>query len=258
MRRALLGLVVASLLLAGCGDDDDTETTTDSTETTEASGTTDASSTSSSTTEATTSTTAAPTPSELPGERIELFPQEGATLAVVGVAADDVLNVRAAPGTQYEIVAELEPLADDLTATGHNRQLDDGSIWNEVTVGGETGWANSAFLAQLGDVGDITSELYPDVADRPSAETMLELGQVVGDQRAGDELPEPDIVVVDGPSVGDLGEITVDVVGYPDDAVLGERLHVFAEPDPGGESFTVRTVEATTLCRRGVSEGRCV
>lgn len=258
MRRALLGLVVASLLLAGCGDDDDTETTTDTSETTEATGTTDATTTSSSTTEATTSTTAAPTPSELPGERIELFPQEGATLAVVGVAADDVLNVRAAPGTQYEIVVELEPLADDLTATGHNRQLDDGSIWNEVTAGGETGWANSAFLAQLGDVGDITSELYPDVADRPSAETMLELGQVVADQRAGDELPEPDIVVVDGPSVGDLGEITVDVVGYPDDAVLGERLHVFAEPDPGGESFTVRTVEATTLCRRGVSEGLCV
>lgn len=255
MRRALLGLIAASLLLAGCGDDDDTETTTDSTETT---ATTGATSSSSSTTESTTSTTAAPTPTELPGERIELFPQEGATLGVVGVAADDVLNVRAAPGTQYEIVVELDPLADDLTATGHNRQLDDGSIWNEVTAGGETGWANSAFLAQLGDVGDITSELYPDVSDRPSAETMLELGQVVGSQRAGDELPEPEIVVVDGPSVGDLGEITVDVVGFPDDAVLGERLHVFAEPDPGGESFTVRTVEATTLCRRGVSEGLCV
>jgi len=254
MRRALLGLIAASLLLAGCGDDDDTDTSTGTTETTE----TDDGTSSSSTTEATTSSTAVPTPSELPGERIELFPQEGASLAVVGVAADDVLNVRAAPGTQYEIVAELEPLADDLTATGHNRQLDDGSIWNEVTVGGDTGWANSAFLAQPGDVGDITSELYPDVADRPSTETMLELGQVVASQQAGDELPEPDIVVVDGPSVGDLGEITVDVVGYPDDAVLGERLHVFAEPDPGGESFTVRTVEATTLCRRGVSEGLCV
>lgn len=256
MRRALLGLIVASMLLAGCGDDDDTETTTDSTETTEAAGTTDATSTSSTT--GSTSTTAAPTPSELPGERIELFPDEGATLAVVGVAADDVLNVRAAPGTQYEIVAALAPLADDVTATGHNRQLDDGSIWNEVTTGGETGWANSAFLAQLGDVRDVTSELYPQVADRPRAETVLELGRVVADQRAGDELPEPDIVVVDGPSVGDLGEVTVDVVGYPDDAVLGERLHVFAEPDPGGESFTVRTVEATTLCRRGVSGGQCV
>lgn len=254
MRRALLGLVVVALLLAGCGDDADTDTSTDTSETTEAAE----NSTSTSTTEASTSTTAAPTPDELPGERIELFPQEGATLAVVGVAADDVLNVRAAPGTRFEIVAELDPLTDDLVATGHNRQLDGGSIWNEVTVDGTTGWANSAFLAQLGDVGDITSELWPDVADRPSAETMLELGRAVGRQRAGDEPPEPEIVVVDGPSVGDLGEITVDVVGYPDDAILGERLHVFAEPDPGGESFTVRTVEATTLCRRGVSEGVCV
>ena len=67
-----------------------------------------------------------------------------------------------------------------------------------------------------------------------------------------------DVVVVDGPTVGDLGEITVDVVGFPDDSVLGARLRVFAEPDPGGESFTVRTVESTTLCRRAVSEGLCV
>ena len=87
---------------------------------------------------------------------------------------------------------------------------------------------------------------------------MLQLGEQVAAQRDQDGEPVPDVVVVDGPSVGDLGEITIDVVGFGDDAVLGERLHVFAEPDQGGESFTVRSVEATTLCRRGVSDGRCV
>lgn len=253
MRRALLGLLALTLVLAACGDDD-AETSTDTTEPVASTDGTEETTTTESTT---TSTTAAPTPSELPGERIELFPQEGATLAVVGVAADDVLNVRAAPGVDFEVVAELAPLADGATATGHNRQLDD-SIWNELTVDGATGWANSAFLAQLGEVGDITTELYPAVADRPTAETMRQLGEQVAQDRAGDEPPAPDVVVVDGPSVGDLGEITVDLVGYPDDAVLGERLHVFAEPDPGGESFTVRTVESTTLCRRGVSDGLCV
>ena len=51
--------------------------------------------------------------------------------------------------------------------------------------------------------------------------------------------------------MSDLGEITVDVIGFPDDAQLGERLHVFAEPDPGGESFTVRSVESTTTTGPG-------
>ena len=177
---------------------------------------------------------------------------------MVGVEADDVLNVRAAPDPSADVVAELDPLDDGIEPTGHNRQVDDGAIWAEVTVDGTTGWASTAFLAHPGDVRDITSELYPEVADRPAAITVDELGAQVAERRAGDGEPEPRVVVVDGPTVGDLGEITVDVLGYPDDAVLGERLHVFAEPDESGDGFNLRTVESTTLCRRGVSDGLCV
>ena len=259
MRRALLlGLLVVALIAAGCGDDDDTETTTDTSAPDETE--TDSETDTETETESaeTSSTTAAPTPSELPGQRIDIFPNDGVELGVVGVEADDVLNVRAAPGVEYEVVAELDPLADGILPTGHNRQLDDCSIWAEIDAGGETGWASTAFLAHLGATRDTTSELYPEVADRPRGDTMLQLGELVADQVAGDGEPEPEVVVVDGPTVGDLGEITVDVVGFPDDSVLGERLHIFAEPDPGGESFTVRTVESTTLCRRGVSDGLCV
>jgi hypothetical protein len=251
MRRTAAVLATAVLLLAGCGDDDDTETSTDTTTTTVDDTTT-------TTTEpTTTSTTAAPTPAELPGERIEIFPYEGAELAVVGVEADDVLNVRAAPGVAYQIVAELEPLADGFTATGHNRDLDGDSIWAEIDVDGTTGWVNTAFVAQLGGTDDITSRLYPDTGDRPIADTMLQLGELVATDVAGADAEAVDIVVVDGPSVGDLGEITVDVVGYRDDSVLGERLRVFGAEE-GGEAFRVRTVESTTLCRRGVSDGLCL
>lgn len=264
MRRLLPGLLAVTLLVAGCGDDDDVDTATSETETTSQSetetetGTEADTETDTETSGEGTSTTAAPTPTELPGERIDIFPYEAALLGVVGVAADDVLNVRAAPGARYEVVAELDPLDDGISPTGHNRQLDDGSIWAEITADGTTGWASTAFLAHLGDVRDVTAELYPEVADRPAGDTMLQLGEEVAAARAGEGEPEPRIVVVDGPSVGDLGEVTVDVLGYPDDSVLGERLHVFAEPDPGGEGFTVRSVESTTLCRRGVSDGRCV
>jgi hypothetical protein len=200
-------------------------------------------------------------PTELPGERVDIFPDEGESLAVVAVAAGDTLNVRAGPGVDFDVVAELDPLATGIVAGGHNRSLDDGSIWAEVTVDGTTGWANTAFLAALGATDDITAQLYPSPADRPSAATMEELGERVAEDAAGPavegEAPIT-ITVVAGPTVGDLGEITVDVTGFADDSVLGQRLVVFAQPDEGGQSFTVRTVESTTLCRRGVADGLCV
>lgn len=252
MRRTAAVLATVALLLAGCGDDD-AETSAGATTSTQPTAA-DESTTSS---QPTTSTTATPTPAELPGERIEIFPYEDASLAVVGVAADDVLNVRAAPGTSYEVVAELAPLADGVVATGHNREVEGGQIWAEVDTGDARGWVSAAFVSQVGTTEDATSRLYPDVADRPLADTMAQLaGRVAADVVAGGER-EPRVVVVAGPEVGDLGEVTVDVLDYPDDAVLGERLRIFAEPE-GGESFRVRSVESTTLCRRGVSDGLCV
>jgi hypothetical protein len=69
--------------------------------------------------------------------------------------------------------------------------------------------------------------------------------------------PPSEIVLVVAPTVGDLGEVTYDVIGLGDDAVRGLRVHVFGTPIT--EAFTLRTVEETTLCGRGVdAEGRCV
>ncbi|HUL99472.1 MAG TPA: hypothetical protein VLU24_08665, partial [Mycobacterium sp.] len=65
-------------------------------------------------------------------------------------------------------------------------------------------------------------------------------------------------VTVAPTTVGDLGEVTYDVVGFPDDAIAGERLHILGTP---GDRFTLEKVEATSLCRRGVSgdsPGLCV
>lgn len=255
MRRTAAAAVASALLLvAGCGDDDTEASTAGTTDTTE----TSVDDTTSTTEDDSAPTTIASAPGELPGERIEIFPHEDAALAVVGVAADDVLNVRAAPDPSASVVAELDPLADGLTATGHNRQVEDGAIWAEIDTGEASGWVNTAYVAQVGATDDVTSRLYPDVSGRPVADTLVHLGEKVAADAAGQGEPQPRIVVVDGPDLGDLGEVTVDVLDYPDDSVLGERLRIFAEQE-GGESFRVRTVESTTLCRRGVTEdGACV
>lgn len=264
MRRALalLTALVLALALAACGDDDGDDAT-DTTTTTEVAGDT---STSASTTEegdpdGTTTTEEAddgrgPVPDEeLPGERIEIYPYEGAELGVVGVPADDVLNVRHGPGTDFGIATALEPLAVGVTATGHNRTLDAGGLWVQVEVDGTAGWVNGAFASHLGDTTDVTSELPGDLGGH----TLVDLAEAVAEARApGGEGPTPRVTIVDGPTVGDLGEVTVDVLGYADDSVAGERLHVFATEDTQGDAFLLRTVEATVLCARGVSGGLCV
>lgn len=261
--RTLTALLAGSMLVAACGDDDDVDTGAESTSETTSestSTTTDGEDDTTTTTtdgEDDTTTTGSSEPCAIEGERIEIFPYEDAELGVVGVEADDTLNVRNGPGVGCEVRFELDPLATGVIATGHNRSLDGSGIWAEITSDGQRGWANVRFLSHLGRTDDITTEIAPTPSDRPTAETMLRLGRMIGEMR-GSEEPRSDIVVVDGPVVGDLGEITVDVIGLGDDAQGGERLHIFAEPGPGGESFTMRSVERTLLCTRGVSDGLCV
>lgn len=207
------------------------------------------------TTTTTTTTQPPSTTTTLPGEPFDFFFQEGDVLAVVGVEFDDVLNVRDLPAGS--IVATLDPLADDVVATGNTRSLPT-SIWTEVTAGGTTGWASVSFLAYTGVVTDDTSMVVDGLGGIPTAETMLDLGRSIADFFASDE-PPSDIVVSSAPVVGDLGSVMYDVIGLGDDAVRGLRLHVFGTPDEGGESFSLKSVEVTALCGRGVTpDGLCV
>ncbi|WP_179381062.1 SH3 domain-containing protein [Jannaschia marina] len=76
-----------------------------------------------------------------------------ALFSVTGVAADDVLNVRAAPGTAGEIIGTLAPDATDVEVVA----LDAGGRWGQVNLGEIAGWAAMRFLdRQPGhDWGDV-------------------------------------------------------------------------------------------------------
>lgn len=204
-----------------------------------------------------TNSTTADDRAALPGERHDIYPNEGARLAVVGVAAADVLNVRAGPGADYPISFTLEPLFDDAFATGHNRLISGRGYWSEIRVGDRVGWVSTAFVLQPGQADDVTHLLYPADAERPSG-SLTHLATVVAARTVeGDEI-KPKVVVVDGPRGGDPGEVVVDVVGVGDDSVGGFRMRIFAVPTGGG-SYTLRTVEQIVMCRRGVtSDGLCV
>ena len=80
--------------------------------------------------------------------RDTLLPEiERGTYAVVGVALDDELNVRAAPGADQAVVGTLPAYATGLQVTGSGRQVGDG-IWAPLSGRDLKGWANAAYLAR--------------------------------------------------------------------------------------------------------------
>ena len=284
--RATLLAATLLFLLSACGGDgqdpassssDPAAETTATSVTTSASATTavstapsdttpdTASDTSSTTTETTTvaptgATTITPTTTgttTLPGEEmVGIGPEAGTILAVFGVAHDDVLNVRAAPGTDQDVVTTLDPLAEDVVALGHTRRLTQ-SIWFEIEANGVTGWASSRFLHQMGLTDDFTSIVVDKSGGYLEAETMLDLGLMVAETLADPEAST--ITMAVAPTVGDLGEVTYDLAGLADDATWGYRLHVFGVENEGGEGFVLKSVEATIFCLRAVADdGSCI
>ena len=249
----------------------------------------------------TTATTAAPvtvsvppTTAPLPGTPAEFGPAAGTSLGVIGVSHDDFLNVRDIPNgsvvaTLSLRIAHGDPAnsklqvgdaaaeatvatlsLDGITATGRTRDLAT-STWHEIQAGPVIGWASSNYLAPLTPSVrlDVTDQVLSAVGSAPTAPTLTELAGVVTAEFASDE-PASRIRVTAAPrAIDGLAEITVDVIGLPDDSVRGYRLLISADPagdwraenlDTAGGPFTLRNVMATPLCysHRGTGDsGLC-
>lgn len=235
-------LVVVGMIVAACGGTETEATTT----TTLAPTTTKQPATTTTTPDTTTSTT-------LPGEVIDFGPVEGDTLMVIGVAYDDVLNVRTAPGVDFEVVAALAPDQLNVKALGQTRQIPD-AFWIAISADGTEGWVNMRYIGYEGSTDDLTHVVIEEIG-YPTAPTMTELGLIVAESLASED-PPSDVVVVVEESLGDLGEVTYDIIGLGDDAVRGVRAHIFGQASDDG--FSLKSVEVTTICGRGItSDGLC-
>lgn len=74
--------------------------------------------------------------------------------AVVGVASDDVLNVRAGAGVAHSIVGTIPPYGMGVQV-GESGEEAGGSLWLPVWYRGISGWVNSNYLArQFGSVDE--------------------------------------------------------------------------------------------------------
>ena len=86
-------------------------------------------------------------PSAPSGSRCEGGSGKGERLAVQGVAADDVLNVREAPDKGAAVLGGLPPDATGVRGTSNRRRVG-ASTWREVECGNLRGWVNERFLAR--------------------------------------------------------------------------------------------------------------
>ena len=202
----------------------------------------------------TTSTTAPPTSTTLAGTSVDFGPTAGKVLAVVGVEFDDVLNVRRGPGVGGEIVATAAPTYAAFVAAGNTRQLPR-SFWYEMNKDGTTGWVSAAFIGYLGEVDDATADVVAFHGETPSGDSDQTVIDAVVAAFASAE-PASRVTTTIALTVGDLHEITVDVIDLGDDAVLGFRLHIFIQVEDGIHGL--KSVERTLLCTRGVLGGFCV
>lgn len=249
-----------SLLVAACGGTTGTAATSTTvpvatTSTNATTTTVDPITTTTSAPATTTSTAATTTTSGSPsatwaGQEVELGPGEGDVLMVIGVRYDDVLNLRAGPGANQAIRDTIPPTYTDLVALGRTWELPS-SFWIEVDYDGTDGWVHASYFAYEGATNDDTANVVSQLGETPTKSQMTALGLLVADLYATDDLFNEVVQVTEATS-GDLSEIIYDVVGLADDSVGGVRIHVFAEEGSGG--FTLKTVETTTLCSRGVDE----
>ena len=260
VHRLALGLL---LIVAACSPDAGSSATTQAPGTTSLATTTSVATTTTAPTTTTTSGSTTTTTSagsaipdsELPGEPWDFGVVPEVPMAVVGVEFDDVLNVRAGPGVGFSIVGTLTPTEENVTITGRARSIDN-AIWFEVVLPDGPGWANSFFLGYKGPTNDITSMIVDQYGSIPKAASIDDLGVLVAEFVASVEPPSAVTNTVEA-SVGDIGEVTYDVVGLGDDAVWAVRLVIFGQKEDG-TAFSLKSVEETAYCLRGLTpEGLC-
>jgi hypothetical protein len=68
---------------------------------------------------------------------------------VAGVAANDALNIRAAPGASFEVLGTIPPDGQEILGTGRTMPVG-ASLWREVVYAGVRGWVNGRFLQVTG------------------------------------------------------------------------------------------------------------
>ena len=199
--------------------------------------------------------TAAPAPT-VAGEVIEIEePEVAAETVLIGVSSTETVDVHALPGINQPLAGEVPP-GTSIEPLGEAFETEDGLVWWQVRAGAIQGWIqpNIAYRGPAQDITETAQALLGDAGpyDSPEASARA-VAQAIADDQGGGE-----VIVVSTTESGDpvRATVTVDVLGFEDDSLLGLRLIVASSASAGWEPASI--IQAT-LCARGVSpDGLCV
>jgi Bacterial SH3 domain len=85
------------------------------------------------------------TPNALDASAVTATPAPS-TYRVIGISSGDYLNVRDGAGSNYPVVATLEPGTGGIVL-GTKRAANGETTWQEIFVGGHSGWVNADYIA---------------------------------------------------------------------------------------------------------------
>jgi hypothetical protein len=91
-----------------------------------------------------------------------------ATYRVIGISKGDYLNVREGAGSNYPVIATLEPGTGGIVL-GAKRVANGGTTWQEISIRGHGGWVNADYLAL-----ETQAPLSPTPSPAESATTKAE------------------------------------------------------------------------------------
>lgn len=184
----------------------------------------------------------------IPGRTVDGFaPGVEDRVAVIGISDGESLEMRAFPGSDQPIVAQIPSNADDLFGFGLAHESPDGSLWWQIRYADAQGWIQpgAAYLGASTDASAI-------VAGTLSNSTYGSVEELVTEAAERYD----DAVIVDAGSPNDAGEIQaiIDSITTSSEFQRGERLQLTITPSAGNHRLI--SAEIVPLCARGLADDR--
>ena len=180
------------------------------------------------------------------------LPITGSVVAVVGVEHWDILEIHEDPGVSSPLVGTLDPLDDTVVALGYARQLPQSIWWCISWNGGSGAWASSIYLSRMADpYQSFDSSSWVGLTAQ-NLEDFLSDVENQYQRPATSEGGPMRIVISELDYINNV--ISVDVIGFLDDSLLGARL-TFATSLQSDGSLIIDDAQFRGICLRGGGPG---
>ena len=186
-----------------------------------------------------------------PDEWLDL-PIAGSVVAVVGVEHWDILEIHEDPGVSSPLVGTLDPLDDTVVALGYARQLPQSIWWCISWNGGSGAWASSIYLSRMADpYQSFDSSSWVGLTAQ-NLEDFLSDVENQYQRPATSEGGPMRIVISELDYINNV--ISIDVIGFLDDSLLGARL-TFSTSLQSDGSLMIDDAQFRGICLRGGGPG---